>query len=127
MKPLRFVTTPTRNRRLNELIGLAVLVGGGLLALALVSYTPTDPSWNTVGGYATGRPAHNWTGIVGAFISDATLQLLGIAAFAIPLSLMRLGYCWMRSRPAGSPVAKFAGLAIWIFFGPSMFALLPGH
>ncbi|QEE27621.1 DNA translocase FtsK [Terriglobus albidus] len=127
MKPLRFVTTPTRNRRLNELIGLAVLVAGGLLALALVSYTPTDPSWNTVGGYATGRPAHNWTGIVGAFISDATLQLLGIAAFAVPLSLMRLGYCWMRSRPAGSPVAKLAGLAIWIFFGPAMFALLPGH
>ncbi|WP_263411274.1 DNA translocase FtsK [Terriglobus tenax] len=127
MKPLRFVTTPTRNRRLNELIGLAVLVAGGLLALALVSYTPTDPSWNTVGGYATGRPAHNWTGIVGAFVSDAALQLIGVAAFIIPLGLMRLGYCWMRSRPAGSPVAKSVGLLLWIVFGPAMFALFPGQ
>src|ERR1700757_2915387 len=52
MKPLKLVTTPTRHRRLNELIGLLVLVAATLLLLALVSYRPTDPSLNTVGGYA---------------------------------------------------------------------------
>ena len=38
MKTLRLVSTPTRNRRLNEIIGLTVLVGAALLLLALVSY-----------------------------------------------------------------------------------------
>jgi S-DNA-T family DNA segregation ATPase FtsK/SpoIIIE len=127
MKTLRLVSTPTRNRRLNEIIGLTVLVSAGLLLLALASYTPTDPSLNTVGSYVTGRPAHNWTGIAGAYVSDAMLQSIGVAAFLLPLVLGRLGMCWMMSRPAGSPVAKAVGLTMWVVFGPAAIALLPGH
>ena len=127
MKSLRLVTTPTRNRRLNEILGLTLLVAAGLLLLALASYTPTDPSFSTVGGYASGRPAHNWTGMVGAYFSDATFQTIGVAAFFLPLVLGRLGLCWMRSRPAGSPKAKTIGLALWIVFAPAAIALLPGH
>jgi DNA segregation ATPase FtsK/SpoIIIE, S-DNA-T family len=81
MKTLRLVSTPTRNRRLNEIIGMIVLATAVLLLLALASYTPSDPSFNTVGSYIKGRPAHNWTGMVGAYLADATLQLIGIAAF----------------------------------------------
>ncbi len=127
MKTLRLVSTPTRNRRLNEIIGMIVLVAAGLLLLALASYTPSDPSFNTVGSYLKGRPAHNWTGMVGAYLADATLQLIGIAAFFLPLVLGRLGLCWMRSRPAGSPMAKAVGLMMWVIFGPAAIALLPGH
>ena len=100
MKTLRLVSAPTRYRRLNEILGLTLLVAAMLLLLALASYTPTDRSFNTVGGYATGRPAHNWTGLVGAYLSDAMLQLIGIAAFFLPLVIGRLGLCWLRSRPA---------------------------
>jgi S-DNA-T family DNA segregation ATPase FtsK/SpoIIIE len=127
MKTLRLVSTPTRNRRLNEIIGMIVLVGAGLLLLALASYTPSDPSFDTVGSYVTGRPAHNWTGMVGAYLADAMLQLIGVAAFFLPLVLGRLGLCWMRSRPAGSPLAKTLGLGLWVLFGPAAIALLPGH
>jgi S-DNA-T family DNA segregation ATPase FtsK/SpoIIIE len=127
MKSLRLVTTPTRNRRLNEILGLTVLVAAGLLLLALATYTPTDPSLSTVGGYASGRPAHNWTGMVGAYLSDAILQMIGVAAFFLPLVAGRLGLCWMRSRPAGSHNAKLIGLALWIVFAPAAIALLPGH
>jgi DNA segregation ATPase FtsK/SpoIIIE, S-DNA-T family len=126
MKTLRLVSTPTRNRRLNEIIGMVVLVSAGLLLLALASYTPTDPSFNTVGSYVTGRPAHNWTGMVGAYFADGTLQLIGVAAFFLPLVLGRLGVCWMRSRPAGSPLAKTIGMGMWVIFGPAAIALLPG-
>ncbi len=126
MKSIRLVSTPTRNRRLNEIIGMVVLVGAALLLLALASYTPTDPSFNTVGHYVTGRPAHNWTGMVGAYFADAMLQLIGVAAFFLPLVLGRLGICWMRSRPAGSPLAKTIGLGLWVIFTPAAIALLPG-
>ncbi len=127
MKTLRLVSTPTRNRRLNEIIGLIVLVAAGLLLLALVSYSPTDPSFNTVGPAVTGRQAHNWTGIAGAYLSDTMFQSIGVAAFFLPLVLGRLGLCWMMSRPAGSPLAKAVGLAMWLVFGPAAIALLPGH
>src|SRR5450432_3374068 len=127
MKPLKLVLTPTRNRRLNELIGLLMLVAAVLLLLSLVSYHPTDPSFNSVGGYASGRPAHNWTGLVGASIADVLLQFEGAAAFAIPLLMSALGLTWMRSRPAGSPLAKAIGVALCLLFGPALFGLLPGN
>ncbi len=126
LKTLRFVVAPTRHRRLNEILGLVVLVAAVLLSLALVSYTPSDPSFNTVGSYA-GRPAHNWAGLVGAWVADSTLQVIGIAIFLLPLVLARLGVSWMRSRPAGSPYAKTIGLGLWAVFAPAAIALLPGH
>jgi DNA segregation ATPase FtsK/SpoIIIE, S-DNA-T family len=126
MKPLKLVTTPTRNRRLNELIGLLVLVSAILLFLALVSYRPTDPSFDTVGG-SDGHPAHNWTGVIGAWIADLLLQLEGLTAFCLPLLAGALGWTWLRSRPAGSPGAKLFGIVLCTIFGPALLALLPGH
>ena len=111
MKTLRLTLSPTRNRRMNEILGVLVLAVAALLLLALASYTPSDPSFDTVGGQGVtiahlARPAHNWTGLVGAYTADAMLQLIGLAAFFLPLLLVRFGVCWLRSRPAGSPWAK---------------------
>jgi S-DNA-T family DNA segregation ATPase FtsK/SpoIIIE len=126
MKPLKLVLTPTRNRRLNELIGLLVLVVAGLLLLALASYHPTDPSFNTVVGSTTVRP-ENWIGMIGAYISDLLLQMEGAAAFCIPLLLTALGWTWMHSLPAGSPWAKAIGATLTLLFVPAIFGLMPGH
>ena len=127
MKPQRIVYSPTRSRRLNEMFGLIVLVAAGLLLLALISYTPSDPSFNTVGGGAGTHPAHNWTGLVGAYTADLLLQTLGIAIFFVPLALLRIGVSWMRSRRVGSATAKVTGILLWLTFAPAMIALLPGH
>ena len=125
MKPLELALTPTRNRRLNEVTGMVLLVAASLLFLALASYHPTDPSLNTVG--AAGRQAHNWTGVIGATISDLLLQLEGVAAFFIPLMLGALGWTWLRSCPAGSPTAKVSGVLLYLVFAPAVFGLVPGH
>jgi S-DNA-T family DNA segregation ATPase FtsK/SpoIIIE len=125
MKPLKLALTPTRNRRLNEVTGMVLLVAASLLLLALASYRPTDPSFNTVG--ATGRPAHNWIGLIGASLSDILLQLEGVAAFLVPLMLGALGWTWLRSRPAGSLGAKVSGVLLYLLFAPAIFGLMPGH
>ena len=127
MKPLKIVLTPTRNRRLNELLGLLMMVASGLLLLALVSYRPSDPSFNTVSGTFGAHAARNWAGVVGAVISDVLLQLEGVTALAIPVLLGGLGFSWMRSRPAGSGGAKILGAVLVFCFGPALFGLLPGH
>jgi S-DNA-T family DNA segregation ATPase FtsK/SpoIIIE len=123
MKPVRLVLTPTRNRRLNELIGLLVLACAILLFLAIVSYRPTDPSLNTVGF----GPVRNWIGPAGAVVSDLLLQLEGVSSFLLPLLLGGLGWTWMRSRPAGSPGAKSIGILLTLLFAPALFGLLPSH
>ena len=127
MKALKILLTPTRNRRLNEVIGVLLLVAAVLLFLSLVSYRPTDPSFNTVGGYAGSHPAHNWIGLLGAALSDMLLQVDGIAAFFLPLLVGSAGWMWLRSRPAGSPTAKGLGVLLYLICGPAALGLLPGH
>jgi S-DNA-T family DNA segregation ATPase FtsK/SpoIIIE len=127
MRPQRLVYAPTRSRRLNEMLGLCVLAAACLLVLALATYTPSDPSFDTVGGFAGLRPAHNWSGLGGAYASDLLLQIFGVAIVLLPLALLRIGINWMRSRAVGSGKAKTAGLALWLLFAPAVIALLPGH
>jgi S-DNA-T family DNA segregation ATPase FtsK/SpoIIIE len=127
MRPQRLVYSPTRSRRLNEMLGLCILAAAGLLLLALATYTPSDPSFNTVGGGAVLRPAHNWIGLVGSYASDLMLQLFGVAIVVLPLALVRIGVCWMRSRAVGAPAAKTVGLVLWLIFASAAIALLPGH
>ncbi len=127
MKTLGFVVAPTRNRRLNELLGLLTLVAAALLLLSIVSYRPTDPSLNTAAGFTGHRVVYNWAGVVGATISDLLLQVEGVTALWLPVLLGMLGFSWLRSRPAGSPGAKLVGAALILLFGPAIFALIPGH
>jgi DNA segregation ATPase FtsK/SpoIIIE, S-DNA-T family len=123
MKPVRLVLTPTRSRRLNELIGLLVLALAILLCLSLLSHHSTDPSLDTI----SSGPVRNWIGPSGAYLSDFFLQLDGLSAFILPLILGALGWTWMRSRPAGSPGAKLLGGILCLVFAPALFGLLPGH
>jgi S-DNA-T family DNA segregation ATPase FtsK/SpoIIIE len=123
MKPLKIALTPTGNRRLNELVGVTLIAMAGLLVLSLVSYRPTDPSFNTVGSTV----AHNWAGIFGATLSDLLFQFEGFAAFCLPLMLGLLGVSWIRSRAIGAPKSKVAGFALFLFVTPAIFGLLPGH
>ena len=119
--------TPTRNRRLNEFAGVILLVSAVLLMLALLSYHPTDPSWDTV----TDAPLHshagirNWAGVFGANASDVLLQIEGVAALLLPILLASLGWSRLRSRTAASPWAKLTGVALYLIFAPALFGLFP--
>ena len=128
MMPQRLLYSPTRNRRLNEMLGLIVLTTGALMLLAMLTYNPVDPSFNTVGGGGAGsRPAHNWLGLLGSYGADLALQSFGIAFLFIPLVLVRTGIRWMYSRAAGPVRSKLVGMALWMIFAPAAIALLPWH
>jgi len=110
------------------MLGLIVLVAAGLLLTALITYTPSDPSFNTVAGpLSATRTAHNWTGLFGAYVSDALLQVFGASILFVPVVILRIAISWMRSRAVGSGMAKSAGLALWLVFAPVVVGLLPGH
>ncbi|CCQ75427.1 DNA translocase FtsK 4TM domain-containing protein [Magnetospira sp. QH-2] len=66
-------------RRLIEGAGLAVCTLAVLLGLALVSFSPADPSLNSAGF----GPIGNKLGTSGAVIADLALQGLGIAAWVL--------------------------------------------
>jgi S-DNA-T family DNA segregation ATPase FtsK/SpoIIIE len=127
MTYLNKIFAPTSNRRLNELIGFLLCVSALLLFLALVSYSPLDPSLNSASVLTGSRVARNWIGVVGAMVADLALQGFGIGAFLLPVFPAVLGMRWFRSRKIASPLAKSLG-AVWlIIFVPALLALLPGH
>ncbi|WP_428332483.1 DNA translocase FtsK 4TM domain-containing protein [Novosphingobium sp.] len=79
-------------RRSAELIGgtllFAVMV---FLALALVSYTQTDPSGST----ASGSPVENWMGLGGAWLAERVLMVFGVpGALILPLLLILARRLW---------------------------------
>ena len=116
---------PPANRRLNELIGFLLFVFAVLLVLALVSYSPLDPSLNTAATPLGGRPAHNWIGVVGAYAADLVLQGFGVSAFLVPAFLVMFALSWFRSRPISSPYAKTLGAAALVTFLAGFIGLLP--
>jgi S-DNA-T family DNA segregation ATPase FtsK/SpoIIIE len=127
MKVFPRVFAPTNNRRLNELIGFLLCVSALLLFLALASYSPLDPSFNSASVLTGSRAARNWIGVVGALVSDLMLQGFGAGAFLFPLFAGVLGMRWFRSRKVPAPMAKLLG-GIWlVMFVPALLALLPGQ
>jgi len=127
MKAFAQIFSPTANRRLNELIGFLLCVSALLLFLALASYSPLDPSFNSASGLTDARAARNWVGLVGAISSDLLLQFFGVGAFLVVGFLVVLGLRWFRSRKVQSPVAKTLGATWMVVFVPALLALLPGH
>jgi S-DNA-T family DNA segregation ATPase FtsK/SpoIIIE len=127
MKFIACIFNPTNNRRLNELLGFLLCVSALLLFLALASYSPLDPSFNSASVLTGSRVARNWIGIVGAYGSDLLWQFFGVSAFLLPVFALGLGFRWFRSLKVVSPTAKLLG-GIWLLmFVPALLALLPGH
>jgi S-DNA-T family DNA segregation ATPase FtsK/SpoIIIE len=121
------IFVPTNNRRLNELVGFLLCIFALLLFLALASYSPLDPSFNTESFLTGSRTARNWIGIIGAYGADMVLQVWGLGAFLLPVLIGTLGARWFRSRKIISPVAKTLGACWLMVFIPALFALAPGH
>src|SRR5580658_3408239 len=96
---------PTRHARLNEAVAVVLLFAGLFVFFSLASYHAFDPSLNTAS--APAKPV-NLTGLAGAYFADFFLQLLGLAAYAIPLLILILGWMWIRSAEIVSSGIKLA-------------------
>src|SRR5436190_15302218 len=71
--------------------GMVAVVGAGVL-LALLTYAPDDPSFDT----ATSSGAQNALGYPGAVVADVLLQAVGFGAGVIGLAVLAWGIRLMR-------------------------------
>jgi S-DNA-T family DNA segregation ATPase FtsK/SpoIIIE len=81
-------------RRAQEAVGLGLVIASVLLLLALLAYSPDDPSLNT----ATDGPVRNLLGRPGAYLADLALQGFGLAALLVVLALLAWGWRLMTKR-----------------------------
>ena len=87
----------------NEVAGILFVGSGLLLLLSLISYTAADlpikvpfTDWSLLGNYGAlemeaNSPRQNFIGPVGTLIGFAQIQLLGGAAYLLPLGLIWMG------------------------------------
>jgi S-DNA-T family DNA segregation ATPase FtsK/SpoIIIE len=73
--------------RLSELFGLSLFIFALSLLIALLTHTPTDPSWNL----AASSETLNFLGSFGANISDLFLQLFGPLSYVFTFFLLSIG------------------------------------
>src|SRR5262249_33753850 len=97
--------------------GLIMLVALAT-ALALGSYRPQDPSWNT----ASSLHPHHWLGRVGSYSADFMWQIFGLGAFLSVVILAAWGWrvatqreldrlLWRITAAMASMLACAAGIA----------------
>jgi len=115
--------TPTGNKRFNELIGFLCITLAVLIALALLSYSPKDASFNVSAAALDGSPARNWIGPAGAYGADLFFQIFGFAAFLLPAAILVLGWRWLRSRALDSQVATVVGFGLLLVSLPTLLSL----
>ncbi len=95
MEARRFISPHLRaqlRRRLAELAAVAVGLAALTFLVALVSYHPQDPSFDTANGAASGGRVLNFAGPAGAGIADLLLQGFGIAGFLPGFLLLAWSY-----------------------------------
>ncbi|MDB5036609.1 MAG: translocase FtsK [Bacteriovoracaceae bacterium] len=78
------------------LLAIILLVGSIYILLSLASYSRRDPSWN----YSSSdfEKVRNLGGIVGSFLSDSLLQVLGCVSYLLALLCLGLGVEHFKSR-----------------------------
>jgi S-DNA-T family DNA segregation ATPase FtsK/SpoIIIE len=108
-------------RRAQETIGLALAVAALLMLLALIAYSPGDPSLNT----ATDGPVRNLLGRPGAHLADIALQTFGLAAMLMVPVLLAWGWRLMSKRGLRAAWLRVALLPAAIGLGAAGLAALP--
>ncbi|WP_291971080.1 DNA translocase FtsK 4TM domain-containing protein [Candidatus Symbiopectobacterium sp.] len=81
------------SRRLLEAILIVVALFAVYLSVALVSFSPSDPSWSQTAWH---EPIHNLCGGIGAWLADTLFFIFGVLAYAIPPIMLSL--CWVAFR-----------------------------
>ena len=109
------------SRRTAQISGILLGTLAAFVLLSLISFSPTDPSWNT----ASLNSPQNWMGAAGAITADLGMQSLGFVSYLIPLFL----FAWAWSCLFGQ-VFKRAGirwclLPLSLIFLSAVFAALP--
>ena len=109
------------SRRLSEILGVALFAIALLWMVALVSYSPSDPAWFF--NNASRADVANFAGRVGAFLAVASFQLLGYAAFFLPVVLGFAGWHAFWCIDVQARGTKFTGLGLIVICVAGLVAL----
>lgn len=103
-----------------DIIGIVWVAVSVFLAMALISFRATDPSFNSIG---TGLEARNYCGYFGSFLADLLYQLWGVSAWLLVLASGRMAWATFKNRPAAVTGARTLWAVLLLITLSSLLAL----
>ncbi len=94
------------------------------LGLSLYSYSPKDPSWNSLG--QSSGPS-NWCGYFGSFSADFLYQFFGMSSWVFVFFLFVMSYQVLQKEHRGGRVKKQVWLVLLLISSASLFELYFHH
>ncbi|MGH9322536.1 MAG: DNA translocase FtsK [Vicinamibacteria bacterium] len=111
--------------RLSEVLGVVLMALALMLAVSLVTHSPEDPAWYF--HETTSRATENLIGPVGAFLSEAFLQVFGLASYLVAVLAFAAGWNRFWFHSLESKATKLIGLAIVVASLAALLALALGE
>lgn len=102
----------SRDELAREVAGYIVLVAAVVVAVALVSYHPLDPSWFA----AASDEVHNLLGRFGAVLAGMLVALFGVLALIVPALLAAVGWQWLKGRQLEWPALQGGAWLAFVAF-----------
>lgn len=96
-------------KRGKELAGLILLAVAAVMAAAILSYHPDDPSWMS----ATDAPVRNWAGPVGASAAATAVMILGWGGLGLPVLFAAWGLRLVVHRGEERAIGRLVFAPIW--------------
>jgi len=105
-------------KRLAEIFGVLTFFAGGMLFLALVTYSPNDPNFI----FPENTKIENLMGFQGSFISDLFFQSVGLIAYLIPFTLIITGINIFKTKDFFLLIENNFFVILYLTFGTLFFA-----
>ncbi|MEP0773371.1 MAG: DNA translocase FtsK 4TM domain-containing protein [Acidobacteriota bacterium] len=102
----------SREEVAREVAGYIVLVAALVVAVALLSYHPLDPSWFAAGS----DDVHNLLGRFGAVLAGILVTLFGVLALIVPVLLGVVGWQWLKGRQLEWPALQAGAWLAFVAF-----------
>ena len=111
-----------RERVVREAVAVALLLGALLIAVALLSHSPVDPS--PFHASTLRESPQNLAGWLGATLSAALFSFIGVTAFVLPVAAAVLGWRLLRQSPMANPRLAAVGWGMLLVALPGFASLL---
>src|SRR5215217_1000547 len=112
-----------RHSRVNEIFAVVLLAVSVLIFLCLVSYNPSDPTFNT----ASSQKVQNWIGVVGANLAEALFSAVGIIAYIFPALLALIAWRVFQSESLRPRISQIIGFSLFVASLSSLSNLIGWH
>src|SRR5210317_394836 len=110
-------------RRLAEIFGILISLAGGILLLALITYSPNDPNFI----FPENTKIENLMGFHGSFVSDLLFQSVGLMAYLIPFTFLITGINILKTKDFFLIIENNFFTILYLISGTLFFILLFQH